>query len=313
MRMVQIMVSKINKARMPTKKEISATTKRMSDIFEETNKDPYEALNTYVTLNQPSVSIISREICIELLDYPDIYQKPFLETTETDEKHYQLMLTLFNETLSYSSNLKYKTLNFFEKREFYISAFKDFKIQSELVRIFIDSHKNKNALKKVISYFLFLTFAEKSLTIGDYSLALEFKSLAEQTKSSIKYAKNDTDLEFMHEFLGQDNLKLPPRQQANRDRQNIILPYAIKIWELDADNILMPLQVAKIISERIENTKISDVTIKKWIKQFNLIPPTIKEKIDNHNYANFDYDKANRKKLIEKIDKEIFHNSKIKI
>lgn len=70
--MVQIMVSKINKARMPTKKEISATTKRMSDIFEETNKDPYEALNTYVTLNQPSVSIITREICIELLDYPDI-------------------------------------------------------------------------------------------------------------------------------------------------------------------------------------------------------------------------------------------------
>ena len=57
---------------MPTKKEISATTKRMSDIFEETNKDPYEALNTYVTLNQPSVSIITREICIELLDYPDI-------------------------------------------------------------------------------------------------------------------------------------------------------------------------------------------------------------------------------------------------
>ena len=81
----------------------------------------------------------------------------------------------------------------------------------------------------------------------------------------------------------------------------LAIPLIKKIWELDKENLLFGIQVARIVVELLPNEKLTETQIKELIKTNELTPTEIILRDEKKDYGNTIQERKARKELIASI------------
>lgn len=239
---------------------------------------------TYFLVGQPLNNDLAKILMTEK-DYDKNNLLDFLKVENILEK-----ITL--EVREYLRKFKITDFNDAETRDYLKNSYPTFKISDEKIFHAFNERVNSNDDKTLQAVILLIFFRESAIYCLDnrkYNLVYFYNHHARQVFYSI----------FKH--IG----GYSPTQKHLKTKIYHIRNLIDEIWNYDKNNLLFPIQVAKLVVQLLPTFNLTQNQVKGFIKKYDMTPEKIKERDKNNNYGNTKAEKKQREELIAKIKEEL--------